>query len=317
MTLYSKELELFESFCQNEFQALFSSTDDSVTSILATIDAIQGQILNPDKVVASMPIENLQFESIKYSFNSGGKRFRPLLSFAAAKYLDVPVTSVFPWAMAIEMIHTYSLIHDDLPSMDNDDYRRGKPTNHKIFGEAVALLSGDGLLTEAFALLAKHYSNTEVDVNSLIIHLAKASGLSGMILGQYFDISVQESSPSISDLNRIHLLKTGALISGAFTGPALIRNISGVERHFLQEIGFLLGYAFQVKDDLLDSPQDKDSKKNLNYYFQGRAKLTLFLERIHQEIEIKIKMVDSIRSHGGDRSACLTEFLAWNASREK
>ncbi len=292
-----------------------------MTAALSAVDDVQKPYLKSISQAQKSLIENAQFKSIEYSFFSGGKRFRPLLTFAAAEYLDIEIESVYGWAMALEMIHTYSLIHDDLPSMDNDDIRRGKPTNHKVYGEALALLSGDALLTEAFGLLAKYYNQPSANLNALINSLARISGLNGMILGQYYDISLDKSQAtdfySISHLNHIHLLKTGALISGAFMGPAHLKGLKASELRSFEEIGILLGYAFQVKDDILDSAQDKGSKKNLSYFFKESTELTLFLNQIHQEIGKKVALLSGQRGPAKDRSACLTQFLEWNSGREK
>ena len=244
-----------------------------------------------------------------------------MLTLAMADYLNTPFKKVFPWAMAIEMIHTYSLIHDDLPSMDNDDFRRGKPTNHKIFGEAVALLSGDGLLTEALSILSKHYKDDKDVITSLISCLTHASGVRGMILGQYLDISIENKSEhsqsSIMELNRIHLLKTGALISASFIGPALLKNVSEQQKKNIQEIGLLLGYAFQVKDDILDNQQDSGSNKNLNYYFTNEHSINQYLDQIHHKIDVKIRALSEDLKLGAEKHLCLTQFLDWNSRREK
>lgn len=319
MNLYSREQESFENFCQNEFLQLFTETSIAVAGASQAIDKIQQASLASLGDAAQISIKNSQFESIKYSFFSGGKRFRPLLSFAGAQYLGLPVDSVYPWAMAIEMIHTYSLIHDDLPCMDNDDFRRGKPTNHKVYGDAIALLAGDSLLTEAFAVLAKHYSKLGSPLGALITQLAHSSGLNGMILGQYFDITLDSGAVAAtpSHLNQIHLLKTGALISGALTGPALIKNLPLEQLAPMKDVGLLLGYAFQVKDDILDSAQDKDSKKNLIHHYKTVDKLTEFLKQIHQQIESKIFDLDQKLNIPSGKNQHLLQFLKWNITREK
>ncbi len=321
MNSYSRELESFEKFCRTELQTLFARTEQSMTGTLAAVDDIQKSYLKNVTPLQKAVVENAQFKSIEYSFFSGGKRFRPLLTFAAADYLEIEIESVFGWSMALEMIHTYSLIHDDLPSMDNDDVRRGKPTNHKVYGEALALLSGDALLTEAFGLLAKYYNPPRANLSALINSLARISGLNGMILGQYYDISLDASIAtnlySISHLNHIHILKTGALISGSFMGPAHLKGLKTSDLRSFEEIGVLLGYAFQVKDDILDSAQDKGSQKNLSYFFKENTELTLFLNQIHQEIGKKIAIFSSQRGLADDKTSRLTQFLEWNSEREK
>lgn len=320
MNLYSREQESFEAFCRTEFQQLFRETAHSVLGAATTIDKIQSSSLtNSGGPAGDLSVYNAQFESIEYSYFSGGKRFRPLLSFAGAQYLGISVESVFPWAMGIEMIHTYSLIHDDLPCMDNDDYRRGKPTNHKIYGDAIALLAGDSLLTEAFSVLAKHYSSLGSTLSLLIQQLAHSSGLNGMILGQYFDITLDSGkiSATPAHLNQIHLLKTGALISGALMGPALLKRLPADQLKSMQEVGLLLGYAFQVKDDILDSEQDKDSKKNLIHHFKTVAKLEQFLKQIHSQISDKITSLDQLLQTPSGKSQHLVQFLEWNITRDK
>lgn len=317
MNLYSREQESFEAFCRNEFRQMFNETANTVTDTMAAIDKIQKSALSKADVVSSIPAYHSQFESIEYSYFSGGKRFRPLLSFAGAHYLGVPTESIFPWAMAIEMIHTYSLIHDDLPCMDNDNFRRGKPTNHRVYGEAIALLAGDSLLTEAFSVLVKHYSGPSLP--ALIQHLSQSAGLNGMIMGQYFDITLEsgEISPTLSHLNQIHLLKTGALISGALMGPAVVRGLSSDQLKAMKEVGLLLGYAFQVKDDILDSEQDKNSKKNLIYHFKTRDKVEEFLEQIHLQIKFKVNDLNKTVHADSGRNQHLLQFLEWNITREK
>lgn len=320
MNLYSREQESFEAFCRAEFQQLFRETAQSVAGATTTIDKIQKLSLPQSGGAAGdLSVYNSQFESIEYSYFSGGKRFRPLLGFACAQYLDVAIESVFPWAMAIEMIHTYSLIHDDLPCMDNDNFRRGKPTNHKVYGDAIALLAGDSLLTEAFGVLAKHYSSVGSNLSLLVQQLAWSSGLNGMILGQYFDITLDSGkiSATPAHLNQIHLLKTGALITGALMGPALIKKLSDDQLKSMKEVGLLLGYAFQVKDDILDSEQDKDSRKNLIHHFKTVDKLDAFLKQIHTQIATKITSLSQLLQISPEKNQHLLQFLEWNITREK
>lgn len=193
-------------------------------------------------------------QAIKYSIFSGGKRFRPLLSFASAKSLGIPFEDVRPWAVALEWIHTYSLIHDDLPSMDNDDLRRGVPTVHKKFDEATALLAGDALLTESFGLVAKSYSHLP-QLSKLILILSERAGVQGMISGQANDFFTDLKNISVDEILGIHKLKTGALISAACAGPALISNQTEELVKIFTEIGFDLGLLFQLKDDILDKDQ--------------------------------------------------------------
>ena len=190
-------------------------------------------------------------ESVEYSLFSGGKRFRPSVGFLLADALKLSRKQAIPWLAAVECIHTYSLIHDDLPSMDNDSLRRGKPTNHIVYGEATALLAGDALLTEAFALISNHYSENPSVGLELVKILAQASGLSGMVGGQAMDLAqnLEQLNDEISDL--IHHLKTGVLICSVTEGIASIATLPSEERSKITKFGSHLGFAFQLKNDIL------------------------------------------------------------------
>jgi geranylgeranyl diphosphate synthase, type II len=206
--------------------------------------------------------------SMRYSLlQEGGKRFRPALAMYAASALGFPKAAVLPYAAAVECIHTYSLIHDDLPSMDDDQVRRGQPTNHIKFGEGTAVLAGDALLTEAFALIADQYSSRPDIISELIVTLARSAGASGMVGGQMIDLAAQGELPGysaslIQDLasdserfsfvRRLHRLKTGALIRASVHGAALICGASAAQVRDLVVSADLLGLAFQVADDILD-----------------------------------------------------------------
>jgi len=185
-------------------------------------------------------------ESMRYSVLAGGKRIRPVLALATARALGIDPTDVLPLAAAIELIHTYSLIHDDLPAMDDDDLRRGRPTNHRQFGEGVAILAGDGLYAEAFALVLEEQQGDPRRVLASVRELADATGVRGMVGGQYIDIE------GASDLRRLHELKTGRLI-GASVGCVLLlvdrdQTATLAYRSFAAELGVL----FQIVDDILD-----------------------------------------------------------------
>jgi geranylgeranyl diphosphate synthase, type II len=198
-------------------------------------------------------------EAMEYSLFSGGKRFRPVLSLYVMQGLDGETSEALPWAAALEMIHTYSLIHDDLPCMDNDDLRRGKPTSHKKYGEALALLAGDALLTESFFILAKHYAS-HPELGSLVQLLSASAGASGMVGAQAMDMGQGHPITTIEDIQKMHSGKTGALITAAVQGPGLIqKNSSTSVRSILKTFGDQIGLAFQIKDDLLDMEKDPRS----------------------------------------------------------
>lgn len=190
-------------------------------------------------------------ESMKYSLLSGGKRIRPVLMLAAADVLCVPRESVLPYALALEMIHTYSLIHDDLPAMDNDDFRRGRPSNHKVYGEANAILAGDGLLNTAFSVCFGECLKGEKYVLAAKF-LAECAGIGGMIAGQSADLYYSEKGREISeeDLLYIDEHKTGKLL----LAPVAIASILAGNKYYfeLEQFGTSLGALFQITDDILD-----------------------------------------------------------------
>ena len=192
------------------------------------------------------------YESMVYSVKAGGKKFRPLLFLATLTFLDYPIKrSEYAVASSLEMIHTYSLIHDDLPAMDDDDLRRGKPTNHKQFGEAMATLAGDGLLTEAFHLMAS--SGLESDkLVQLIGILASSAGVNGMISGQVEDIQAENQQVNLVQLQKIHEKKTGALILSAIQMACVVAQVDKNMAQALNQYGASIGVAFQIRDDLLD-----------------------------------------------------------------
>ncbi len=194
-------------------------------------------------------------EAMRYSLFAGGKRLRPILCLAATEIVGGKKETALPVACALEMIHTYSLIHDDLPAMDNDDFRRGKPTNHRVFGEAMAILAGDGLLTEAFYLLTYPDLLEKIPPAQLvwISHLiAQAAGFRGMVSGQVMDLEATGKEIGLEELKAIHDHKTGALIRVAVESGAIIGGGNKTEVEALKEYGTQIGLAFQIVDDVLD-----------------------------------------------------------------
>lgn len=196
-------------------------------------------------------------ESMRYSLlQEGAKRFRPTLSLLTADALGADRSLVLPFACAVECVHTYSLIHDDLPSMDNDDFRRGKPTNHKKFDEATAILAGDALLTDAFGIVAEAYAEEPEAAVRSILELSRAAGSQGMVGGQAMDMAAKKKSFDFEDLRLLHLLKTGALIRVASVGAAIVAGASEEQIEDLSDYASSLGLAFQVADDILDYSQE-------------------------------------------------------------
>ncbi|MDX9872088.1 MAG: polyprenyl synthetase family protein [Clostridia bacterium] len=195
-------------------------------------------------------------ESVSYSIFAGGKRLRPILCLAGAEALGGDSSELLPVACALEMIHTYSLVHDDLPAMDDDDYRRGKPTNHKVFGEGIAVLAGDALLTLAFEVLAAYGMRVKEEKRSQVLaviqEIARAAGAFGMIGGQAVDLQSEGKKIESATLEYIHRHKTGALFTAAVRAGALLSQATEHQLAALSRYAENFGLAFQITDDLLD-----------------------------------------------------------------
>ncbi len=215
----------------------------------AAVDEALERLLPPE----TTPPETIH-KAMRYSVFAGGKRLRPVLVIAGAEAVGGSMDRVMPAACAMECIHTYSLVHDDLPAMDNDDFRRGMPTNHKVFGEAMAILAGDGLLTLAFGLLAEAFADAgdPVALRQLLADLAEAAGTRGMVGGQVADIEAEGRPATPESLDFIHVHKTAALIRVSLRMGALISGGSAGQVQALSDAGGRLGLAFQIVDDLLD-----------------------------------------------------------------
>jgi len=209
------------------------------------------------------PAENYPpaiFQAMRYSVFAGGKRLRSILALAAAEAVRATPADILPMACALECIHTYSLIHDDLPAMDNDDYRRGRLTNHKMFGEANAILAGDALLTFAFELMtdARHWKHiSPACVLQVVYEIAYAIGTFGLIGGQVVDLQMERQEVDLPTLQYIHSHKTGALIRASARSGALLGGGSPAEVEALTHYGTHVGLAFQIMDDILDVRGDE------------------------------------------------------------
>jgi len=196
--------------------------------------------------------------AIHYSVFSGGKRIRPILCIAALEACGGDIATAMPAACALELIHTYSLIHDDLPAMDNDDFRRGKPTCHKVFGEATAILAGDALLTEAFVLLSRAEKiRLQAERRLAVIQeIAGAAGMAGMVGGQALDMLAETVAPDFAGLEQIHRRKTGALIEAAVKTGAILAGADEKKIQAMSRYGANVGLAFQIADDILNVEGD-------------------------------------------------------------
>jgi geranylgeranyl diphosphate synthase type II len=216
-------------------------------------------------------------KAMRYSLFAGGKQLRPALTLAAAEACGGEYTHALPAACAVECIHTYSLIHDDLPCMDDDDLRRGRPTNHKVYGEAMATLAGDGLLTDAFKVLARCAAFSAVSASAMIetiSELADAAGSAGMVGGQVIDLMGEGRDLTLAQLEVLHGKKTGALFVASLGGGARLGGGTAQQIAALREYGQKLGLAFQVADDLLDVESTAEQIGKRTHKDEARGKAT-------------------------------------------
>lgn len=226
-----------------------------------------------------LPYQEKIYDAMEYSLFTGGKRLRPIMLLKSFEMFNSDLDKVMPFAIALEMIHTYSLVHDDLPSMDNDDFRRGKPTNHKVFGEAMAILTGDGLLNFAFEIMSSTIYNNSYSVHDYkrlsraMMEISSYSGVRGMIGGQVIDLFVSHENMFEDKLIYMYKTKTAALIQAGIVSGAIIGGASEEEIKSLRDFGLYLGLAYQIRDDILDGEQDSIINKvtYLNYYNREKA----------------------------------------------
>jgi geranylgeranyl diphosphate synthase type II len=214
------------------------------------VDRFLDQILPEEK-----SSQTTLHEAMRYSLFAGGKRIRPILAIAAAEAIGPPINALLPIASSLELIHTYSLIHDDLPAMDNDDYRRGKPTNHKVYGEAMAILAGDALLTLAFDLCSRSELVNDLDPARQVLvirELALGAGHLGMVGGQVLDIQAENKEIDLHTLQTIHTHKTGMLIRAAVRMGAIVSSATLPQLEHLTKYAEDVGLAFQIADDVLN-----------------------------------------------------------------
>ena len=220
---------------------------------LEKLNNIVNNALDEYMIISDEPGCNI-YKAMRYSLMAGGKRLRPVLALAVCELLEGDKSEVLPYACAIEMIHTYSHIHDDLPAMDNDDYRRGLPTNHKVFGDAMAILAGDALLNKAFEVMISNTVNSgnmEAKLKAMSL-IAESSGSEGMIRGQVIDLESEGILVEKETLECMHRCKTGALIKAPVLAGALICGATDKVYEQLCEYAESIGLAFQIKDDIMD-----------------------------------------------------------------
>ncbi len=269
-----------------------------------SLDLYLPEYQNPQSVI---------YRAMRYSVFAGGKRLRPMLMWESAKLFDKDWDCVKEFACALEMIHTYSLIHDDLPAMDNDDMRRGMPTNHIKFGEDIAILAGDALLNKAFETAV---NSENENVPEALKILAKSGGTEGMIGGQVVDLGSEGKDIKLDELQYIHSLKTGALIRCACTVGAVLAGADKISVDAIDEYAKNLGIAFQIRDDILDVTgntdilgkpvgSDEESDKNTYVKLCGIEKS----EELVKEYSQKAKNALSLFSNKADFLLKLTDFL--------
>lgn len=256
-----------------------------------------------EREVESLVAPSVLKEAMAYSLNAGGKRIRPALLYATLHGFGKESQLGTPIAAALEMIHTYSLIHDDLPCMDDDDLRRGKPTNHIVFGQANAVLAGDALLTHAFSVIMKAKETVPSDILLRIVaELADAAGPQGMIAGQVLDMEGEGKALTIEQLEQIHKNKTGRLLVFPIVAGALLSEATEEQIEQLREFGYLIGLAFQIQDDILDVEgneselgkpvgSDEENKKSTYTTLYTLEEAKAILQAVIEEAKEKLKLV--------------------------
>ncbi len=260
-------------------------------------------------------------EAMRYGLLGGGKRLRPLLVIESARLFGVPAAQALNTAAALECVHCYSLIHDDLPAMDDDEMRRGRPSTHKAFDEATAILAGDGLQTFAFEILALPETHADAAVRGeLVLELARSSGALGMAGGQMLDLAAEGRGLSIAEVTQLQAMKTGALIRfGCLAGPILGRATVG-ERSALDVYGRALGAAFQISDDLLDAEGDASvaGKATAKDAAAGKATLVGLLGIAGARAELDRQVTAAVTALGvfQGRQALLAEIARFMLTRQ-
>ncbi len=229
---------------------------------MTRLDAFFAENLNGFERFLLASVENVQTavslqKAMRYSLEAGGKRIRPMLVLAVIESFGQNPQLGLSAAAAVEMIHTYSLIHDDLPCMDDDDLRRGKPTNHKVFGDALATLAGDAMQPAAFHILTLEAQYTNIQKIRLVSELSVAAGMHGMVRGQVDDIEAEQGDISIEELEAIHFYKTAKLIEYSLVAGAILANASDQDIIHLKQFAKHIGIAFQIQDDILDIEGDE------------------------------------------------------------
>jgi len=260
------------------------------------------------------------FRAMHYGVFPGGKRIRPILTLAAAELFGATVSRSMPFACAVELIHAYSLIHDDLPALDDDDLRRGEPAAHKVFGQGMALLAGDGLLTEAFHLMTDREATDSVEPElalALIHELARAAGVMGLVGGQALDLEAEEKAADLATVEAIHVRKTGALILAAIRIGARLGGATDSDLAKITRYGEYLGLAFQIADDILDAREETQMHGESAHKEQKKATYPLVVgivqarERLGEVMQLSLTALETY----GARAAPLAAIARHVAAR--
>ncbi len=268
-------------------------------------------------------LQKTVFQAAEYSLKAGGKRLRPVLLLEACRLFGGDTDRALPFACALEMIHTYSLIHDDLPAMDDDDYRRGKPTNHVVFGEGMAILAGDALLNFAYELMIRETLQAGAMQDRYLRamgEIAAAAGPFGMIGGQTVDLESENQAVPLETVDFIHAHKTGALITASLTAGAIIGGAGEAELDRIRHYGRNIGLAFQIIDDILDITGDQEKLGKDIGSDQEKQKSTypsiLGLEASRQKAQTLLAESRKVIEGFGDRAGFLTALSEFLAKRE-
>lgn len=284
-------------------------------------DTFQRYISMIEQTLTQLPWEKDSLnESMYYSLIGGGKRIRPVLALASAEAVSGNPETILQAAAAIELIHTYSLIHDDLPAMDNDDYRRGRLSNHKVFGEAQAILAGDALLTYAFELLSNLDLGQPARELRVIREVAEASGKNGMVKGQVLDIAGEGKALTLKEIEGIHKAKTGAILTVSARLGGILAGGTEDQISALTDYAHALGLAFQIKDDILDIVGDSETlgKPAGSDLRQGKSTYVslLGLESAGQELHAQILKAQAALKPFGTKASFLNELACYIEERK-
>ena len=296
------------------FQQRLEANAKAVHAQLDTImsgSLLEGEIARPTRLVDAM----------RHGLLNGGKRLRPFLVIQSAALFGVSPEQAMQTACALECLHSYSLVHDDLPAMDDDDLRRGKPTVHKAYDEATAILAGDALLTLAFDLLSDSACHPEPLIRAdLVNRLARASGLGGMIGGQMFDLAAETSQPDEAQVRLLQSMKTGALIKFACVAGGVLGQANPREMQCLERYGETIGLAFQLADDLLDVTSDSETMGKAVGKDADRGKGTLVgilgVDRVEALLANAVKEANTSLAEFGDKAEILRQAARFIVERQ-